>query len=412
MGTNVERPTRTRWIVDSPAIGTGLRQQPCGDALRPADPLPSVTPLAVTMSGGGFRATLPAVGVIRLLADAGMLADLRYVSSVSGGSLANGIVAVNWSKLRREGFSSRAVDDLVIEPLVKRISGKSLKFSLVMGAWRTLGPLTRTELLARRFDEWFFGGLELTDLDPDVRWVVNAANMTTGVRFTFERDVLGDYTIGLIPTAGTGIRLSLAVAASAAVPGAFAPVVLDHLEFPCGAYRPVLLDGGAYDNTGLEALSGKRYRQAFIVTLNAGGLLRPGAFGRFPVVRDLARANSLLYRQSTTLRTRTMIDQFERGRQVGTGTLPEGARRGVLFALATDFLEPSLGNLAEWRARFPEHRTYGGEDLALVPTVFDKLEAKLCRALVYRGWWLAGAALAAYHPDRLPSLNEITAPDL
>lgn len=39
-----------------------------------------------------------------------------------------------------------------------------------------------------------------------------------GTRFTFERDVVGDYTIGVCQTACTGLSLSLAVAASAAVP--------------------------------------------------------------------------------------------------------------------------------------------------------------------------------------------------
>ena len=66
------------------------------------------------------------------------------------------------------------------------------------------------------------------------------------------------------------------------------------------------------------------------------------------------------------------------GRLARPGPLPNGARRGVLFALATDFPEPPPGKLAEWRERFPEHRAYKGADLALVPTVFDKLDPVLC----------------------------------
>jgi NTE family protein len=407
-----KEPADDQWVVDSPAIGTGLRQQPCGDTLRPAEPPPSDDPIAVTMSGGGFRATLPAAGVVRLLADTGMLPNLRYVSSVSGGSVANGLVAVHWPELRQRSFTAEAVDEIVVDPLVKRISARSLKVALVRGAWRTLGPGTRTELLARRLDEWFFDGRRLADLDPGVRWIVNAANQASGVRFTFERDILGDYTIGLIPTASTDVTLSLAVAASAAVPGAFAPLVLDRLRFPCGTDRPALLDGGTYDNSGLEALDSERYRQTFLVCLNAGGLLRPGGYGKVPVVRDLARANSLLYRQSTALRTRAMVERFDLGRAAGPGTVPKGARRGILFALATEFPGSHGGLLADWQARFPERRSHNGRDLALVPTVFDKLDSSLCRALVHRGWWLAGAALATYHPERLPALSQIEAPPL
>jgi NTE family protein len=412
MGIFGKKPESDSWLVDSPAIGTGLVQRPCQDKLRPAEPPASPDPIAVTMSGGGFRATLPAAGVARLLADAGMLANVRYVSSVSGGSVANGYLAGRWPKLRDRGFTTAAFDEFVLDPLVRRISSRSLKFALVRGAWRTIGSLTRTDLLARVLDDWYFDGLRLTQLDPGVRWIINAANQASGVRFAFERDVLGDYTIGLLPTAGTDVPLCLAVAASAAVPGAFAPVVLDHLKFPCGTSAPALLDGGTYDNTGLEALDGERYRQTFLVCLNAGGLLRPGSAGKIPLVRDLARANSLLYRQSTALRTRDMVERFKRGRAAPPGPLPEGARRGVLFALATDFPEPGLARLPEWRARFPEHRSYRGENLALMPTVFNKLDERLCRALVYRGWWLAGAALATYHPERLPELSGIEAPEL
>ncbi|WP_338898524.1 patatin-like phospholipase family protein [Streptomyces sp. TG1A-60] len=380
------------WAVDSPAVGTGLTARPCGDLLRPAPPPPATaTPLALALSGGGFRATLSALGFVRLLADTGLLPHLRYSSSVSGGSIANGCLARAWPALRERDFTAQAVDELVITPLVDRVSARSLKRTLLRDVWRTLGPTTRTDLLAGRLDDWFFGQTELEHLDPQVRWIVNAANLTTGVRFTFERDVYGDYTIGLAPTAGTGLRLSRAVSASAAVPGAFPPVVLDRGPFPCATHRPALLDGGTYDNTGLEALDSDTYRHTFLCVLNAGGLLRPGMYGRIPVIRDLARANSLLYRQSTALRTRAMVERFRRG-----------ARRGFLVQLSTDFplADPVLHR---WRATFPEHRTHDGRDLALVPTVFDRLAPSLCRALVHRGWWLGGAGLAAYHPELLPA---------
>lgn len=403
----------SEWAVDSPALGGGLLPRPCRDKLRAAEPAPSNDPVAVTLSGGGFRATLAGVGVIQLLGHAGMLRDLRYVSSVSGGSIANALVALAWPEVRSAGYTANSVAHHVIDPLVAAVSGRSLKLSLVRGIWRTFGPQkTRTDLLARRLDEWWMDGRELESLDPEVRWIINAANLVSGVRFPFERDVLGDYTLGLIPTAGTGIKLSTAVAASAAVPGAFAPLTLRGLSFPCGSWDPVLMDGGSYDNTGLQALDSERHRHAFIVTLNSGGLLRPGPYGNIPVVRDLARANSLLYRQSTGLRTSDLVDRFDRGKAAGAGPLPEGARRGVLTALATSFPEPGPPRLRDWRDRFPERRGYDGRHLAEVPTVFNKLDSGLCRALVYRGWWLAGAALALYHPERLPDFRDWTAPEL
>ncbi|MFF3877201.1 patatin-like phospholipase family protein [Streptomyces sp. NPDC001978] len=238
-----ERTARNTWAVDSPAVGTGLQARPCGDPLRPAEPPGTAEPVALALSGGGFRATLSALGFVRLLADAGLLSGLRCASSVSGGSITNNFLATAWPSLRERGFASAAVDELVVEPTLERVSFRSLKGELLRGLWRTLGPVSRTGLLARRLDEWFFQGTELEHLDPEVRWILSAANLTTGARFTFERDLFGDYTIGLAPTADTGVRLSLAVAASAAVPGAFPPVVLNRAYFPCATHAPALLEG-------------------------------------------------------------------------------------------------------------------------------------------------------------------------
>ena len=401
--------------LDSPALGAGETIRPCGDDLRPADPTPPADGPAfgLTLSGGGFRATLAALGAIRYLADAGFLASLRYSSSVSGGSIANGLLAKQWPELRSRGFTGAAVDEALVDPFVKRISSRSLKMALILKVWQTIGPRTRTEVLAARMDEWFFGGTLLEELDPEVRWVVNAANLMTGVRFAFERDVVGDYVTGLAPTSGTGLRLANAAAASAAVPGSFAPWTVKGIRFPCATQEPHLLDGGVYDNTGLEAFDSDRYRNVFLMTMNAGGLLRPGAYGRVPLVRDLARANSLLYRQSTALRTRTVVDRFRAAQRLGPGDpLPEGARRGVLVALATSFPPEESDGLRAWRAAFAEERSWDGRDLALVPTVFDKLPAGLCRRLVYRGWWLMGAATAHYHPAMAPDPAALTAPPL
>lgn len=390
--------------LDSPAVGSDLALAPCRDPLRPATPSPPpVAPtLGLTFSGGGFRATFAALGVIRYLADVALLDHVRYVSSVSGGSIANGLLSIHWPALRAERYSTQTVDELLIDPAVGRVSKHSLKRSLLVNAWRIIGPRNRTDLLGDQMDKWFFNRTRLDALDPEVRWIFNAANITTGVRFGFERDVVGDYVSGLMPTAGSRLRVAQAAAASAAVPGAFAAWELKGLTFPCAPSPPKLLDGGVYDNTGLEALDHDRYSEVFTVTINAGGLLRPGVYGRIPIVRDLSRANSLLYRQSTALRTRTMVAAFRRGAQSPMpAPLPDGARRGVLVGLGTDFPNAS-DELAAWRTAFPETRTWRGTDLALYPTVFDRLPEELCRRLVYRGWWLTGAAFATYYPDAVP----------
>jgi NTE family protein len=400
--------------LDSPAVGTDLGPTPCGsrlDAAEPAASAPGPT-LGLTFSGGGFRATLAAVGMLRFLSDADLLGKVRYVSSVSGGSIANGLLALAWPRLREAGHTTAPLEAELIDPVVSRLSHRSLKRALVLNAPRLIGPKNRTDLLGDLLDSWFFGGVQLEQLDPQVRWIVNAANMTTGVRFAFERDLLGDYVSGRVPTAGSGVRLAQAVAASAAVPGAFAAWTVKGLQFPCASTAPKLLDGGVYDNTGLQALD-KDHDDVFTVTMNAGGLLRGGAYGRIPIVRDLSRANALLYRQSTALRTNMMVTAFRRSKGLPISSpLPVGARRGVLVNLGTVFDEQGSPSLNAWRARFPEERAWCGRDLALYPTVFNRMPEELCRRLIYRGWWLIGAAFSDYYPELVPAPEAISPPPL
>jgi len=258
----------------SPALGTASDDliRPCGDRVRPAvPPLPAQEPaFAVALSGGGFRVTLTGLGVLRFRADAGLLGRIRYNSSVSGGSIAKGLFASRYEALAADDFSGASVDRLLAAPLLAKITTKSLQRSLLKGIWRLPGKETRTDLLAGALDEWFFDELPLERLSPTCRFIFNGANLSTGVRFGFERDVLGDYVVGLVPTKNSGFRMAVAVACSAAFPGAFSPFEVSGVDFPCANGRvPKILDGGAYDNMGLEPVD--NLPQACLVALNAGG---------------------------------------------------------------------------------------------------------------------------------------------
>lgn len=51
--------------------------------------------IGVSLSGGGYRATLFAAGAIAALADAGLWRQVKWVASVSGGSFANAVAALH-----------------------------------------------------------------------------------------------------------------------------------------------------------------------------------------------------------------------------------------------------------------------------------------------------------------------------
>jgi NTE family protein len=371
---------------------------------RPADPARrDRSLLALSFSGGGWRAALAAAGVLRFVAEAGLLPRVRWVSSVSGGSVTNGILATARPQLAAGGLDGEAVDRHVIAPLLGAARDSSLTAALLSQAWR-LPWRSRTELLADRLAEWLGLGVPLEGLDTsECLHVFNGANETTGVRFNFDAEAIGDYTIGFRSPAGTGLRVADAVSMSAAVPGAFNARSLPGIEFPCGDGGDArIADGGAYDNLGLEAIDD--LFGPCLVVLSAGGLFRTGWAGltsHLPVVKDLKRAESLLYRQSTALRSRAMVERFAAWEQTPAGEQPPGfARRGVLFGLATTIEEPP----ARWAADRPEF-PFGEDRLAMAgyKTTFNRIEAPMATALIHRGWWLTGATLSAYHPDLLPA---------
>jgi predicted acylesterase/phospholipase RssA len=52
----------------------------------------------LALSGGGFRATLYHLGVIRYLRDSGALEHVSDIAAVSGGSILAAHLALNWSR--------------------------------------------------------------------------------------------------------------------------------------------------------------------------------------------------------------------------------------------------------------------------------------------------------------------------
>jgi len=59
---------------------------------------PESIPIAIALSGGGFRATLFHLGVVRLLYDAKKLNNVRYLGAVSGGSVLAAHLALRWDQ--------------------------------------------------------------------------------------------------------------------------------------------------------------------------------------------------------------------------------------------------------------------------------------------------------------------------
>ena len=114
-----------------------------------------------------------------------------------------------------------------------------------------------------------------------------------------------------------------------------------------------------------------------------------------------------------------MVDRFEAWERTPVGETPAPeTRRGVLFGLASTIVTParkapppsSTRSPPGSRNTAPSPKTASSSDLSFVPTVFDRLEPSLVAALVYRGWWLTGAALAQHQPGFADLPPDVTPP--
>ncbi|MGE0453113.1 MAG: patatin-like phospholipase family protein [Vicinamibacteria bacterium] len=213
--------------------------------------------LGLALSGGGSRAAAFHLGVLRGLRSAGLLSEVEAVSAVSGGAMLAGAFAVHGADFDR--FDGRA----------RRFLARDLKLRIALAALRPDRALrllcdprySLTDVFADVLDAEILEGRTLGSLaETRPRLVVNATciNHGTGWRFTQER--IGDWLLGTENREALGrFRLARAVAASAAFPGGFAPLVLDASAFGGRVSPPrevLLCDGGVDDNLGVHALAG------------------------------------------------------------------------------------------------------------------------------------------------------------
>ncbi len=293
--------------------------------------------IAVALSGGGVRATVFHLGVLARLARQDLLGHVTAISSVSGGSLAAGLVFA--ASKNQWPDSSTYLNDVVPRLLglltQRNVQSRYVRQSLLR-PWRLVSG--RAAVLGNVLQQqWGITG-SLADLPapPEApRWIINATCYQTGKNWRFERGLMGDYQTKYV--VAPDFCLADALAASAAVPGLIGPLVLRSSRYrwsePNGQdWQPVepkyarlhLWDGGVYDNLGIEPLykpgSGLCADADFLIVSDASrGLTgdsrqtgwRPGFLQATLRLVDVATD------QVRSLRARMVVHQFKQ--QPGTG---------------------------------------------------------------------------------------------
>ena len=272
--------------------------------------------VALCLSGGGYRAMLFHVGVVWRLHDAGWLTRLDRVSSVSGGSIAAGALALAWPRLEAEGL-----EPTFVAP-VRALAGRTVDAtSVIAGA---LTPDTISERVAKAYRRHLFGDATLQDLPDHPRFVINATSVQSGVLFRFSKPYMADWRVGRVND--PDVSLADAVAASSAFPPVLSPFELDLRDATWvdepgndlghGEYREraVLSDGGVYDNLGLET-AWKACRT--VLVSDAGGQMAPEPDPDHDWGRHLFRVLGVIDNQVRSLRKRQCVVAFRNGERLG-----------------------------------------------------------------------------------------------
>ncbi len=218
--------------------------------------------IGLALSGGGFRAAGFHLGVMRKLKSLNLLDSIDVLSCVSGGSIAGGFVALNWS----------ATDAL--DRLEHYLKSRSIAVASVIGG--ILDPFdSRLDKLIESYDRDLFFKKTLAALKSGPRIYFNATNLATGNLFSFVAggqgpEEMGEYELGFVKA--TNFPVSRAVGASSAFPPVFPPLRLDQSTYAhAGSVEYVTLtDGGVYDNMGVGPMLSAINKLDYMIVSDGG----------------------------------------------------------------------------------------------------------------------------------------------
>lgn len=362
----------------------------------------------LALSGGGYRAMLFHVGALWRLNQIGCLKELEVISSVSGGSIVAGVLASRWGRLTFDG-------DGVATNFEQEIAKPLMDFAAtttVLNSTKFLVNFVTFQPSSRPLESTYavlFKDKRLQDLPDKPEFIFNAVNMQTGQPWTFSKFRVGDPTLGY--TSSEDISIASAVSASSAYPPVLSPHRLNLAnaqwhEEPTEPLPPdmkvedfrktvLLADGGVVDNLGLESLWESR---ATIFVSDGGGRVQPVA-DLSPGLRTQAmRVIALVHGQHDVLRTRLLMDRFNRSRDRSKSE--SGSR--------TDFLDGVMWRIhsaaCHHDVKFPvaEYAEIAG--LSSTPTELSKLKRRTIRRLVNWGYIAADRSLP-YLDRAWPHLN-------
>lgn len=307
--TNIHEPLSSSAPV---RVTPGDRPEPLKDAI------------GLCLSGGGYRAMVFHLGALLRLNEAGYLGKLDRISSVSGGSITAGVLALHWNELGITPNAPAPNFSIVMDE-VRAMASKTIDVGSILEG--IFGPGTVSAKIQAAYDDDLFHGATLQNLPDSPRFVINATNVQSGVLFRFSKPYMADWRVGKVNN--PKLPLAAAVAASSAFPPVLSPAEIDFQKYGCvfepgtGAdlqrepftTKAVLSDGGVYDNLGLETVW-KNYKT--VLVSDGGGHLQAEESPHHDWARHAYRVLDLIDNQVRCLRARQLIDSYEKKERAGT----------------------------------------------------------------------------------------------
>ena len=346
--------------------------------------------IGLCLSGGGYRAMLFHVGALWRLNEVGLLTQASRISSVSGGSICSAWLALSWAKhnWKPPAIPADQFRDIFAGGLM-RLAGQTVD---VWSVLRGLLPGRNVGCeVARNYNKALFKNATLQDITDEPRFVFNASNLQSGAVWRFSKPYMADYKVGVVPN--PTVELAVAVAASSAFPPVLSPTELqlkpedyaltgkESLHREPFNTRPLLSDGGVYDNLGLETVF-KRY--ATVLVSDGGAPFKPQPSPARVWPWQVMRVLGCIDNQVRSLRKRAVLDRF---------TMVPGS--GSYWGIGTPLTQYPKNVL-----RCSEANT---ARLAQISTRLSKMDERLREELVNWGYVACASSLESYFPQPGPA---------
>lgn len=291
----------------------------------------------LALSGGGFRATLYALGSLIRMNDDGLLTEIDTITAVSGSAITAGYLMLKWEELEFQKLNvanrKKAINfrEVIVDPLLefcdKKITNRRQCFINTLIPWTN--PVNEVR---KKYESFLFGKTKLKDipsLNNAPQFVFYGTNLDTGVSVRINKDYFRDYHIGY--ATDHDITLAQAVSISSGFPPFFSPIKLDGRKWnwknsPYQKLDPkvinilreriLLCDGGLYDNMGLEMLWKYDQNQEYgtVFSCDAGALFSIPWVGPFKAfhnwIGQFLRMSDIMINQQRALRKRILVRNY------------------------------------------------------------------------------------------------------